>query len=337
MDKLRFMLVFSISETGSQRWLRSDPDCEILDKCRVTGARGHVRDAASIPTRAKIDMASRAGSFPHQAIEFWYAEKGSQVGARQAHGMAFVFQHGLGGDRRQPLELYAYHPSIHLLAMDCRGHGKTRPLGDPDMLRFDVFADDIVALLDHLAVDQFVAGGISMGAGVALNLALRYAARVAGLILVRPAWLAQPSPPNLDCMVEVGQWIRDHGVVEGRRGFLASPLYLRLAQAAPYTASSLLAQFDEPRAADAWPRLLHLPADAPNRDPAAWRQIVAPTLVLGNQMDPTHPFFYAKTLAAALPRAELVEVPSKSDDAKAHVAAARTHIDRFLRHMAAGA
>ncbi len=276
-------------------------------------------------------MASRAAGFCRQEIEFWYAEKGAQKG----NGLVFVFQHGLGGDRRQPMELYAYQPGVHLIALDCRGHGKTQPLGDPALLRFDVFADDVVALLDQLGIDQFVAGGISMGAGVALNLALRYAPRVAGLLLVRPAWLAQPSPPNLDCMVEVGQWIRDYGVAEGRQGFLASPLYLRLAKEAPYTADSLLAQFDEPRAADAWPRLLHLPADAPNRDPTAWRQVTAPTLVLANHVDPTHPFAYAETLAAAIPHAELVEVPSKSLDPKAHVATARAHIDRFLRHIAA--
>ncbi len=232
------------------------------------------------------------------------------------------------------MELYAYRDGVHLLAMDCRGHGKTEPLGDPDLLGFDTFADDVVALLDHLGIAEFVAGGISMGAGVALNLTLRYPQRVKGLLLVRPAWLAQPCPPNLDCMVEVGQWIRDYGVARGRAGFLASPLYLRLQQESPYTASSLLAQFDEPRAADAWPRLLRLPADAPNRDPAAWRSIRVRTLILANHTDLTHPYAYAETLAAAIPNANLVEVPSKAVDQAAHVAAARAHIDDFLQsHM----
>lgn len=280
-------------------------------------------------------MASRAASFHHQGIDFWYAEKGAGDhgnidGQRR---LAFVFQHGLGGDRRQPMELYEHREDVHLIAMDCRGHGKTQPLGDPDLLRFDTFADDVVALLDHLGVDEFVAGGISMGAGVALNLALRYPQRVRGLLLVRPAWLAQPCPPNLDCMVEVGQWIRDYGTDRGRAGFLASALYLRLQQEAPYTASSLLAQFDEPRAADAWPRLLHLPADAPNRDPAAWRTVTVPTLVLANYADLTHPYAYAETLAAAIPNATLVEVPSKALDQPAHIAAARTLIDDFLHAL----
>ncbi len=131
-------------------------------------------------------------------------------------------------------------------------------------------------------------------------------------------------------MVEVGQWIRDYGTTQGRAAFLTSPLYQRLQQEAPYTAASLLAQFDEPRAADAWPRLLHLPADAPNRDPDAWRTVALPTLILANHADLTHPFAYAETLAGAIRGAQLVEVPSKAVDPKAHIAAARTHIDRFL-------
>jgi pimeloyl-ACP methyl ester carboxylesterase len=247
--------------------------------------------------------------------------------------MAFVFQHGLGGDRRQPLELYTYNSRLRLIAMDCRGHGKTVPLGDVTMLRFDVFADDVVALLDHLGIERFIAGGISMGAGVALNLALRYGQRLAGLLLVRPAWLAEPSPPNLDGMVAVGRLISEYGVERGKAQFLASPLYKRLAEEAPYTADTLLAQFDEPRAAGAWPRLLRLPADAPNRRPDAWRRVAAPTLVVANHNDLVHPYAYAETLAAAIPGAQLVEIPSKGVDKRAHVAAARQVIAHFLTNI----
>jgi pimeloyl-ACP methyl ester carboxylesterase len=276
-------------------------------------------------------MPSRTGSFPRTGMSFWYIEKGAFLTGGEP--TAFVFQHGLGGDRRQPLELYAYDPHVHLLAMDARGHGKTQPLGEAELLRFDVCADDIIALLDHCGINRFVAGGISMGAGIALNLALRYAARVDGLLLIRPAWLAEPLPPNLTCMVEVGHWIRDFGVVAGRQEFLTSPTYAQMLQTSPYTAASLLAQFDEPRAADAWPRLLQLPADAPNRDPLAWRQIAVTTLILANQADPTHPFAYAETLAGAIPHAELREVPAKALDKGAHIAAARAAIRGFLQQF----
>jgi pimeloyl-ACP methyl ester carboxylesterase len=251
-------------------------------------------------------------------------------GAPGDAALPFVFQHGLGGDRRGPLELYAYQPHVRLLALDCRGHGKTRPLGPIEKLRFAAFAADIVALLDHLGVERCVAGGVSMGAGVALALALRYPSRVAGLLLVRPAWLAEPSPPNLDGMAAVGRLIGAHGVEEGRRLFLHSPLHRQLMQESPYTAAALLAQFDEPRAADSWPRLVHLPADAPNRDAAAWGGISAPTLVLGSQADPVHPFAYAEALAAAIPGARLAELPAKTLDAPAYTRAARAEIAAFL-------
>ena len=58
-----------------------------------------------------------------------------------------------------------------LLTLDCRGHGATEPLGEEARLNFSAFADDVVALLDHLGIEQAIVGGISMGAGVALNLA----------------------------------------------------------------------------------------------------------------------------------------------------------------------
>lgn len=278
-------------------------------------------------------MASRATQWDHQGIHFWWIEKGPGAG----QGLPFVFQHGLGGDRRGPLELYAYDPRVRLIALDCRAHGKTQPVGDVNKLRFDTFADDIIALLNYLQIEHFVAGGISMGAGVALNLALRYPERVLGLLLVRPAWLAAPAPPNLDGIVAAGQLIRDFGVEEGRQRFLASPLYEQIAHVSPYTASSLLAQFDEPRAADAWPRLLQLPGDAPNRDPAAWRMIQAPTLILGTDADPIHPCVYAETLADAIPGAHLVKTPSKALDQRAYTEAARAEIARFLAYSSSNA
>lgn len=273
-------------------------------------------------------VAARSGVLARDGMRFHYVEKGS---LDHSERIGFCFQHGLGGDRRQPLELYAFDPQVHLVALDCRGHGKTQPPPQPQDLRFDVLADDVAALADHLHLPPLVVGGISMGAGVALNLALRHPQRVRGLVLVRPAWLAAPNPPNLECMVAVGKLIEELGVERGRAAFLASPLYSDLSRTSPYTADTLVAQFDEPRAADCWLRLLHLPADAPNRDPAQWANVGAPTLVLATQADPVHPFAYAATLAAAIPNAQLLEIPSKALDKDAYMQAARAAISRFLR------
>ena len=108
----------------------------------------------------------------HAGIDFHYREAGT--------GTCFVFQHGLGGDVAQPLGLFAPPPGVRVLALDCRGHGATRPLGDSALLGFASFAADVVALLDHLGVERAIVGGISMGAGVALRLALSLSLPIAG-------------------------------------------------------------------------------------------------------------------------------------------------------------
>jgi 3-oxoadipate enol-lactonase len=68
------------------------------------------------------------------------------------------------------------------IAPDLRGFGESER-GDA-ALSIDQFADDIVALLDHLAIDQAVICGLSMGGYVALSLATRYPDRVRALVLI---------------------------------------------------------------------------------------------------------------------------------------------------------
>src|SRR3954453_23307117 len=120
-------------------------------------------------------------TFAHDGLAFHYEDTGE--------GVPFIFQHGLGGDVNQPCGLFRPPEGVRLLALDCRAHGETRPLGDPDQLRLATFADHLAALLDYLEVPRAVIGGISMGAAVALNFALRYPERVLGLVLSRAAWL----------------------------------------------------------------------------------------------------------------------------------------------------
>src|SRR5436305_462059 len=104
--------------------------------------------------------------FDCDGLTFHYREAGM--------GTPLVFQHGLGGDVNQPFGLFAPPPGIRLLAFDCRGHGETRPLGNPEKLSLASFADDLLACMNHLAIERAVVGGISMGAAVALNFALRF-------------------------------------------------------------------------------------------------------------------------------------------------------------------
>src|SRR5439155_12818427 len=109
-------------------------------------------------------------------------------------GLPFVFQHGIGGDINQPTRVFSPMAGVRLLGFDCRAHGATRWSGHQAELSFSTFGDDLVRFLDHLGITRAVVGGISMGAAVALNVAVRYPQRVAGLVLSRPAWLDRQMP-----------------------------------------------------------------------------------------------------------------------------------------------
>jgi pimeloyl-ACP methyl ester carboxylesterase len=145
--------------------------------------------------------------FTANGITFHYADD-------NVDRLPFVFQHGLGADISQPMSFFGEDRPFRLISMDCRGHGKTVPLGDPKFLRFNSLTDDITNLLDYLNLSKVVIGGISMGAGVALNFAVRYPDRTRALILSRASWLAEPSPPNLAVFPKIAGLIREHASIE---------------------------------------------------------------------------------------------------------------------------
>jgi pimeloyl-ACP methyl ester carboxylesterase len=264
--------------------------------------------------------------FEHDGIRFNYVDRGA--------GLPFVFQHGLGGDANQPQEYYTLEPGVRLIVLDCRGHGATHPMGSESKLNFDSFAGDVLALLDHLGVDRFVIGGISMGAGVALNVAVNHPERVLGLILARPAWLDTPMPENLRVMVEVGSLLEEHGAEAGLAIFQRSACYQSAVEEAPDVARSLAGQFTQAYAAERAARLRCLPGDTPVRDRAAWATVKAPTLVLANRVDPMHPFAYGPIMAEAIPGAAFQVLTSKSIDREQHTAECRAAIAEFLSRPA---
>ncbi|MBM3290834.1 MAG: alpha/beta fold hydrolase [Candidatus Hydrogenedentes bacterium] len=260
--------------------------------------------------------------FDRDGIRFHYRDEGA--------GIPFVYQHGLGADLSQPFSFFAGgHRDVRLMAMDCRGHGQTRPLGPEERIGIASFADDVVAFMDHRGVDRAVVGGISMGAAIALNIALRYPARVRALVLQRPAWLGQPIPDNLRVLVQIGEMIRAHGARRGKELFLASPEYAALERESPDTAASNLAQFDHLRAEETCAKLVRIPHDAPCAD-RAWTAVRVPTLVIANRVDPVHPYAFGETLAREIPGAQFAEVTSKSISLERHTAEVRESIEDFI-------
>ncbi len=197
-----------------------------------------------------------------------------------------------------------------------------------------------------MAVGQAGIGGISMGAGVALNVAVRYPERVAGLVLSRPVWLDGPMPPeNMARYAAIARLLRAVGAVGGRdqalrravAEFEASDDYRGLLASAPDTAQSLRGQLTNERAVAAVARLERLPADRPLADLRAVEAIRVPALVLAHRQDPIHRFAFGEKLARAIPRARLGELTPKSIARERHAAEVQGCLDAFLsRFVASG-
>lgn len=260
--------------------------------------------------------------FVHDEIAFYYQDRG--------HGIPFIFQHGLGASSEQPFGIFMQPPGIRLLSFDCRGHGKTHPLGSLDKIKLSVFADDLGALMDHLKLERAIIGGISMGAAVALNFTLRQKDRVLGLVLSRPAWLDAPNPWNVKMFSLVARLLTEHGPDEGKVRFMQTPEYLEAAQLYPDVARSLLNQFSNPRTRENAVNLEQIPRDRPNNDRREWANITVPTLVLANRQDPIHPFEYGQVIARTIPKAELAEITCKSVSLEQHNQDVQSCLEQFL-------
>lgn len=256
------------------------------------------------------------------------------VGRFRSQGLGaepLIFQHGLGGSLEQPLDLLGPEFPATVVSMDFRGHGPVRSEQLLDNVSFEVLAEDLVALLDVIELQHAWIGGISMGSGVALNLALRCPARVKGLILCRPAWLDKPLPANLKLFPIIADLLNAEGAEAGTRILQTNADFQTIAKNAPECALSLLKQFTRAYALEHSTILRRLPFDCPFSDLERCNEIVVPTLVIGNRVDPVHPWEFAERLNSAIPAASLVEVPSKSVSVNAHEQGVRDSIAQFLQ------
>lgn len=244
-------------------------------------------------------------------------------------GKALLFQHGLGGNEAQVAQVLPEGLDWRRITTECRGHGSST-LGTPRAFSIAMFAADVIAAADEKGVDRFIAGGISMGAAIALHLAKTHPERVMGIVLVRPAWSFARAPDNLAPIREIAALLRSHPPAEGQALFARSATAERLRVEAPDNLASLLGYFERPDAPDFADVLDDIASDGTgvSREDAA--RLAVPALILGNRQDAIHPLAVAQVMADALPNAHFLEVPAKAADSESHFAAVRMVIRQFL-------
>jgi lipase len=107
-----------------------------------------------------------------------------------------VAAHGITGNHRSwQAVARALGPDVSLVTPDLRGRGQSTKLPAPFGMR--AHADDLVAVLDHIALDQAVLAGHSMGAYVATTAATVHADRWSEVVLV-DGGVALPLPAGVD-------------------------------------------------------------------------------------------------------------------------------------------
>ncbi len=239
-----------------------------------------------------------AGSFLHNGHRLAYTEFGG--GER-----VVVLAHGFMLTRRMhaPLARKLARAGFRVFTLDLLGHGESDRPTESWLYSMPAFAEQTVGLLDHLGIDRAVVGGTSLGANVALEVAVASPDRLHGLVVEMP--------------------VLDNAIVAGLLTFaplLFAARFLPVSVQGVAAVASLvphgnqwvdvvtdtLRQRPAPMAA-----LIHgvlFGRTAPPK--SVRREITAPALVIGHQRDPIHPFGDADTLAADMPNAEFIQARS---------------------------
>ncbi|MGX5694867.1 alpha/beta fold hydrolase [Agromyces soli] len=255
--------------------------------------------------------------------------------------MTTLLLHGLGADRRQPLELLGppvretAGPAEPILAFDVRAHGDSALIGTPADFALDRLADEAVATAR--AADPAIGDhpltimGISMGAAIALRIALRGLLPVDRAVFVRPSFGDEPHPENLRPFPVIGQLLHDRGA-GASDDFRESGVYLRMQHRSPAGARALLAQFAAPRAAERAVRLVEVPRNRAFADDAELGLLPARgirSLVVATERDPVHPLELGERWAAGLD-AEFATAPAREQGMAGVTAAVRDGVARWL-------
>jgi pimeloyl-ACP methyl ester carboxylesterase len=190
-----------------------------------------------------------------------------------------------------------------VVCVDLLGHGRSDRPEDLRLYSMPLFARQVAALLDHLEQPDAVVGGTSLGANVALELAVRDPTRVRGLFVEMPV-LDNALPAVAGAFTPVLLGLR-----LGRPVF---ELTARLTSAIPRTNYLIDIGLDwvrqRPGPSGAVLEGLLLGETAPHREERTG--IEQPALIVGHTRDPVHPFSDSGMLAEELPNARLVTASS---------------------------
>jgi pimeloyl-ACP methyl ester carboxylesterase len=224
-----------------------------------------------------------------------------------AAGRPLILVHGLllSQEMHRPLAKALAARGNRVITVDLLGHGKSdRPR---DMWRYSMgaFAEQLLALMDHLELKEAAVMGTSLGANTALEVASRAPERLRGMVIEMPV-LDNALPASAVAFTPI--------LLALTFGEPAMRLLAHGARAIPRRLLPLYGNVlldtvrQEPGPGGALLQGLFFGRVAPHRDER--RTFKMPALVLGHRRDPVHPFSDAGQLASELPNGRLLEADS---------------------------
>lgn len=233
-----------------------------------------------------------------------FTSRGHEL-AYEVHGdgpRVFVYTHGLLFDaalNRAIASRLARHGN-RVVLLELLGHGRSDAPTHAYEYRLEFHAEDTLALIDRLDVDEVVLGGTSLGANVALQVAVTEPRRLRGMVLEMP--------------------VLERGAIAATAQFWPLLLGLRYGWPLLRPATAVIARLRR-TGVDGIDALLNLASSdprvmaavvhglfvGPGCPPARDRlRIEVPSLVVGHRGDLLHPMSDASALARELPDARLV-------------------------------
>jgi pimeloyl-ACP methyl ester carboxylesterase len=212
-----------------------------------------------------------------------------------------VFAHGLGGSASETRPLAARTSGTRVL-MDFRGHGASGSL--PGGWDYDLLADDLLAVADHVGATAAV--GLSVGSGALLRVLARDPERFDRVAFVMPAALDESRTDGATRSIQrLGRAIDTCDVNLVTELLLAEvPPHVRERRAVRVLVARRAALLLTRPA----PKPLH--EDRPLSDRRLLCGVRAPALVVAQEDDVLHDLDLAVELTAALPDAALLALPA---------------------------
>ena len=238
-------------------------------------------------------------------------------GSDAGEGPAVVLAHGLTATRRYVvMGSSALERGGHrVLAFDARGHGTSSPAATPEGYGYEDLGADLEAVLDHAGVHRAVLAGASMGAHTLAWLALHRPERVAGLVIITPAFSGteDSDPERLARWDALSDGLRTRGIDGFVSAYGEPNVPERMRETVITVIRQRLALHEHPDAvADA---LRAVPRSRPFASMEDLAAIAVPTVVVASndEADPEHPQSVGEAYADAIPGARLVtDEPGRS-------------------------